>query len=77
MITLSCKGTVVGKSVILEEGAELPDGAIVEVRLVSERDPSATDDERESALQRLLSLNLPVDDWEKMEDEIARGATDS
>ncbi len=76
MRTLSCKGTVVGKSVILEEGAELPDGAVVEVRLVSERDPSTTDDERERALQRLFSLNLPVDDWEKMEDEIARGATE-
>ena len=76
MITLSWKGTVVGKSVILEEGAELPDGAVVEVRLVAERDPSTTDDERERALRRLLSLNLPVDDWEKMEDEIVRGATE-
>jgi hypothetical protein len=27
--------------------------------------------ERQRALRRLLSLNLPVDDWEKMEDEIA------
>ena len=31
-------------------------------------------DARMAALQRLLSLELPVADWEQMEEEIARGA---
>jgi hypothetical protein len=74
MTPLAYKGKVVGKSVILEEGAELPDGATVEVRLIPDRVSPISDDERQRALQRLFSLNLPVDDWEKMEDEIARGA---
>jgi hypothetical protein len=77
MISFACKGRVVGKTVILEEGAELPDGATVEVRLVPDRVAPTDDDERQRALQRILSLNLPVDDWERMEDEIARGATES
>jgi hypothetical protein len=77
MISLACKGRVVGKTVILEEGAELPDGATVEVRLVSDRVAPTSEDERQRALQSILSLNLPVDGWEKMEDEIARGATES
>jgi hypothetical protein len=77
MIPLAYKGKVVGNSVVLEEGAELPDGATVEVRLVPDRVSPITDDERQRALQRLLSLNLPVDDWEKIEDEIARGATEA
>jgi predicted DNA-binding antitoxin AbrB/MazE fold protein len=29
---------------------------------------------RDEALQRLLALNLPVADWEQMEQEIVRGA---
>jgi hypothetical protein len=77
MGSLAYRGKVVGQSVILEEGAELPDGATVEVRLIPDRVPPSSDDERQRALRRLLSLNLPVDDWEKMEDEIARGATES
>jgi hypothetical protein len=32
------------------------------------------DDQRERALQSLLSLDAPVDDWTRMEDEIVRGA---
>ncbi len=67
------KGKVVGKVVVLEEGVELPEGAVVEVRLLSEPlSPSAS--ERRRALQRLLSMNLPVSDWEQMEDEIIKGA---
>ena len=31
-------------------------------------------DERREALQRLLSLQLPVADWDQMEQEIIRGA---
>jgi predicted DNA-binding protein len=30
---------------------------------------------RQAALQRLLALEAPVDDWDKMEEEIIRGAT--
>jgi hypothetical protein len=74
MISTGCRGKVVGKTVILEEGSELPDGAMVEVRLLPDPVVSAPDDERRRALQRLLSMDLPVDDWEKMEDEIAQGA---
>lgn len=67
------KGKVVGKVVVLEEGVELPEGAIVEVRLLSEQlTPSIT--ERRQALQRILAMNLPVSDWEQMEDEIIKGA---
>jgi predicted DNA-binding antitoxin AbrB/MazE fold protein len=31
---------------------------------------------RREALQRLLGLNLPVADWEQMEQEIVRGAVE-
>jgi len=31
---------------------------------------------RHEALQRLLALNLPVADWEQMEQEIVRGAVE-
>lgn len=33
-------------------------------------------DARMAALQRLLSLELPVADWEQMEQEISRGAVE-
>jgi hypothetical protein len=33
-------------------------------------------DARMAALQRLLSLQLPVADWERMEQEIAQGAVE-
>lgn len=74
MASLACRGKVVGRTVLLEEGVELPEGAIVEVRCLPDRVSPTSDDERQRALQRLLALNLPVDDWEKMEEEIVRGA---
>ena len=77
MTQLAYKGKVVGQSVVLEDGANLPDGAAVEVRLVSDQVPPISDEERQRALEQILSLNLPVDDWEKLEDEIIRGATES
>jgi hypothetical protein len=77
MVTLACRGKVVGKTVVLEEGADFPDGAVVEVRWVPERVLPASAEDRHCALRRLFSLNLPVDDWEKMEDEIARGAVEA
>lgn len=35
----------------------------------------ASRERRQKALQRLLSLEAPVADWEQMEEEIIRGAT--
>ncbi len=32
--------------------------------------------ERQAALERLLSLQLPVADWDQMEEEIIRGAVE-
>ncbi len=62
--------------VVLDEGSDLPEGADVEIRVCAPRrrqQPSQA--EREDALRRLLSMNLPVADWPQMEDEIIRGAT--
>jgi hypothetical protein len=73
-MALACKGKVVGKTVILEDGAELPEGARVEVRLLPEVASPLSDDERQQILQRLFAMNLPVADWEQMEEEIIRGA---
>jgi hypothetical protein len=77
MMPLPCRGKVVGGTVLLEAGAELPEGATVEVRCVPERASTTSVEERQRALQRLLSLNLPVDDWEKMEQEITQGAVEA
>lgn len=33
----------------------------------------ASEERRQAALDKLLSLNAPVADWEEMEDEIIRG----
>jgi hypothetical protein len=74
MTPLACRGKVVGKTVILEDGVELPEGATVEVRWVPDHVPTTSEEDRQHALRRLFSLNLPVDDWEKMEEEVARGA---
>jgi hypothetical protein len=76
MVPIACRGKVVGKTVVLEEGAEFPDGATVEVRWVPDRIFPTSDEERQRALRRLLSLNLPVGTWEEMEDEIARGVVE-
>ncbi len=38
--------------------------------------PTPPIDVRMAALQRLLSLELPVADWEQMEEEITRGAVE-
>jgi hypothetical protein len=72
MKPLACKGKVVGKTVVLEEGADFPEGATVEVRWVPDHVLPTSAEERQRALQRLFSMNSPVDDWEKMEEEIAR-----
>ncbi len=42
----------------------------------SETTPAPLADLRHDALKRLLALNLPVADWEQMEDAIVRGAVE-
>lgn len=41
---------------------------------VSEPAPVPPADVRQQALQRLVAMNLPVADWDQMEQEIIRGA---
>ncbi len=43
---------------------------------LSETPPAPPAHVRQEALQRLLALNLPVADWEQMEEEIIRGAVE-
>jgi hypothetical protein len=76
MAPIACKGRVIGKTVLLDDGSDLPDGATVEVWYVPDRVGVASSDERQRALQRLLALDLPAADWETMEEEIERGAVD-
>jgi len=72
---MTCKGIVKGSIVALEEGATLPDGALVEILLLAESSGAlAPLDKRQAALNRILSLQLPVADWEQMEEEIIKGA---
>lgn len=40
-------------------------------KMLMQRSPS----EKKAALERLLTHELPVDDWKKMEQEIIKGAT--
>lgn len=68
---MTYKGVVKGKVVVLEEGANLPDGTKVEVLLLDRPSGMLPDlDKRHTALNQLLSLQLPVADWEQMEEEI-------
>ena len=43
---------------------------------LSETTPAPPTRVQYEALQRLLALNLPVADWEQMEEEIVRGAVE-
>jgi hypothetical protein len=69
------KGTVQGNKIVVENGACLPGGAQVEIRLLA-LPPAPPSDHRQEALARLLSRQLPVADWEQMEEEIIRGAVE-
>lgn len=72
---MTARGVVQGNRVVLEEGVSLPDGTQVEVHtLIGPKCPTPTQTEREAALKRLLAMNLPVADWEQMEQEIIEGA---
>ncbi len=73
MQTLTLRGQVVGKTIVLESEVGLPDGAPVEVEIRFQL-PAETVTKRQQALQRLLSMNLPVVDWEQMEEETIQGA---
>jgi hypothetical protein len=73
MQTLTCRGQVVGKTIVLESELGLPDGAQVEVEIRLHL-PAETLAQRQQALQRLFSMNLPVANWEQMEQETIRGA---
>jgi len=75
MQTLICRGQIIGKTILLESEVELPDGARVEVE-IRFHPPVETVAKRQQALQRLLSMNLPVADWEQMEQETIRGAAE-
>ena len=43
---------------------------------LSEMAPEPPADVQHEALQRLLAMNLPVADWEQMEQEIGRGVAE-
>ena len=71
--TLVCRGQVVGKAIILESELGLPEGMPVEVEVRFQL-PAKSLAQRQQALQRLFSMNLPVADWEQMEQETLLGA---
>ena len=73
--TLVCRGQVVGKAIILESELGLPEGAPVEVE-IRFQPPAKSLAQRQQALQRLFSMNLPVADWEQMEQETILGAVE-
>lgn len=73
MQTIVYKGKVAGNTIILDTETGLPNGTPVEVQLHPLVD-SIEQKRREEALQRILSLQLPVSDWEQMEEEIIHGA---
>ncbi|MEN3002630.1 MAG: hypothetical protein ABDI19_12435 [Armatimonadota bacterium] len=73
MQTLVLKGQIKGQTIVLEQPLNLPDGTPVRVEVYPLVSPEAQT-QREQALQRILSMGLPVDEWEQMEDEIIHGA---
>ena len=74
---MTVRGIVHGNHVILEAGANLPESAQVEVHVLDGPECRVpTQAEKNAALKDLLSMNLPVADWEQMEQEIIHGATE-
>lgn len=69
------KGIVRENVVAIEDGTRLPDGAHVEIRVV-DTPPTLPADARQEALGQLLAMQLPVADWDLMEEEIIRGAVE-
>jgi predicted DNA-binding antitoxin AbrB/MazE fold protein len=49
---------------------------VIRTPFASENSTTLPAQERQEALRRLLSLDLPVADWEQMEQEIIRGAVE-
>jgi hypothetical protein len=69
------RGVIKGGVVVLEDGTNLPEGTPVQVYpMVPPGVPPASTEEKLAILKRWFSMNLPVADWEQMEDEIIRGA---
>jgi predicted component of type VI protein secretion system len=74
MPTVKLRGRIAGKTIILDDEPNLPEGTPVELDLYYPQPPALSPEQRQQILQRLFSMNLPVADWEQMEREIARGA---
>jgi predicted DNA-binding antitoxin AbrB/MazE fold protein len=49
---------------------------VIRTPLSSGAAPTLVANERQRAIERLLSLQLPVTDWDQMEQEIVRGAVE-
>ena len=74
---MTTTGVVHGNQVILPEGVSLPDGTAVVVSAVSAPGVNPpTFEERLAILNRMFAMNLPVADWEQIEQEIIQGATE-
>ena len=62
---------------VLKPSGPLPLAERQRVELVIRAPASdSTPNERQQALERLVALQLPVGDWEQMEQEIVRGAVE-
>jgi predicted DNA-binding protein len=59
----------------LSEETEKPLSVLVREAVEKVYIEQAEQEQRRAALQRLLSLEAPVADWEQMEEEIIQGAT--
>jgi len=73
MQTLILRGQIKGQTIVLEQPLDLPEGTLVQVEVHLPTSPEVQA-QREQALQRILSMQLPVAEWEQMEDEIIHGA---
>lgn len=59
----------------LSEETEKPLSVLIREAVEKVYVEQAEQEQRRAALQRLLSLEAPVADWEQMEEEIIQGAT--
>ncbi len=81
-MTLTVEGTY--ENGVLRPAQPLPLKEFEKVEVVIQTDLQNRSDspaappfhERQAALERLLSLHLPVADWDQMEQEIIRGAVE-
>jgi len=73
MQTLRLRGRISGKITHLDTETNLPEGAPIEVE-IHYAPPPLPYEKRQEILQRLFSMELPVAEWEQMEQEMVRGA---